>query len=185
MAESCTIDGPYQPLDEPLVPGGYDASYFTENGKRFILYTTGGVIDIQEVNHLGTELKGKPTTIIKADQKWEHSLVQQPTLVKHRSKYVLLYSGMGDDWTTKTRATGFATSAKLRGPYAKPAKPFLTTQGFNKKEMGPGAADVVRGKDGKEYILYHGYGPIKEERSLFVNHLGWNKNGEPVLGADL
>jgi GH43 family beta-xylosidase len=153
--------------------------------QRYILYSARGDIAqifIQEVNEYGNATTGEPVSLITATLDWEMDNNEAPTLVKHNGKYLLFYSACPVD---ERYTTGFAVSNHLKGPYVKADAPLMSTDSFNGTVVGPGGEDVITGNDGTDYIVYHGYDSDMRKRMLYVNHLQWTEDGEPVISDDL
>ena len=193
VAKSFFIDGTFvDDYDRPLVcpdntTGAIDAYMYTEGPHRYLLYSTkpnDGVssIWIQETNYDGDQLMGSPKQLIQVDRDWENGVNEAPTLRVAETKYVLFYSA--SSFVDEKYCTNYALADNLTGPYVKADQPFLTTEKMNKTVIGPGGEDVITGKDGKDYIIYHGWDKQLKKRMLYVNHLEWNKD-LPVLGADV
>ncbi|MFE5486125.1 family 43 glycosylhydrolase [Streptomyces sp. NPDC056527] len=190
-AVASSPDGPFRPAgDGPLVctpeqGGSIDASSYTENGARHLLWKSDGNcceqdtwLHIQSVSWDGTRVTGDPVRLFKQDRFWEGGLVEAPTLVKRDGRYVLLYSA--GDYRTDAYTTGWATADSLTGPYVKGDLPLMTTTSFSGAMGGPGGQDVVTGPDGRDRILFHGYGADRSRRVLYVADVGF-ADGRPVV----
>ncbi|GAA2937462.1 family 43 glycosylhydrolase [Streptomyces enissocaesilis] len=190
-ALSASPQGPFQPADgAPLVcpgdrGGAIDASSYTENGQRYVLWKNDGNccgqdtwLYLQPLSWDGTRTTGAATGLIKQDRSWEGALVEAPTLVKHGGRYVLFYSaGHYGDASYKT---GYATATSLNGPYTKAPSPLMTTDTFAGSVRGPGGQDVVTGPDGRDRIVFHGWSGDYSRRAMYVADLGW-ANDHPVV----
>ncbi|KAF4407681.1 family 43 glycosylhydrolase [Streptomyces lycii] len=191
VARSATPEGPFEPVgDGPLVcpadqGGAIDASGYTENGQRHLLWKNDGNccgrdtwLHIQPVNADGTATTGPATRLIRQDQAWEGDVIEAPTLVKRDGRYVLFYSAAsygGDGYKSS-----YAVSDSLTGPYTKAAAPLMSTGTFDGTVRGPGGQDVVTGPDGRDRIVFHGWDAATTKRMLYVADLGW-ANGCPVV----
>ncbi|WP_241847449.1 family 43 glycosylhydrolase [Streptomyces sp. CB02009] len=184
-------DGPFRPAGDaalvcPTEAGGaIDASSYTENGTRHLLWKSDGNccgldtwLHIQPVSWDGTRVTGEPVRLLRQDRAWEGGLVEAPTLVKRDGRYVLLYSA--GDYRTTGYATGWAIADALTGPYVKGDEPLLTTDSFSGTIGGPGGQDVVTGPGGRDRILFHGRGADPSRRALYVADLGF-ADGRPVV----
>ncbi|MET9541828.1 family 43 glycosylhydrolase [Streptomyces sp. NPDC006553] len=184
-------DGPFRPAgDDALVcpteaGGAIDASSYTENGTRHLLWKSDGNccrldtwLHIQPVSWDGTRVTGEPVRLLRPDRAWEGGLVEAPTLVKRDGRYVLLYSA--GDYRTPAYATGWAIADTVTGPYVKGDEPLLTTTSFSGLIGGPGGQDVVTGPGGRDRILFHGRGADPSRRALYVADLGF-ADGRPVV----
>lgn len=193
VALASSPDGPFRPVgDRPLVcpteqGGAIDASSYTENGTRHLLWKSDGNccqldtwLHLQPVSWDGTRVTGDPVRLIKQDDphSWEQGLVEAPTLVKRDGRYVLLYSA--GDYRTNAYAAGWATADTLTGPYVKGSGPFMTTGTFAGAIGGPGGQDVVTGPGGQDRILFHGRGADGVRRVLYAADLGF-ADGRPVV----
>lgn len=193
VALASSPDGPFRPVgDRPLVcpteqGGAIDASSYTENGIRHLLWKSDGNccqldtwLHFQPVSWDGTRVTGDPVRLLKQDDPhtWEQGLVEAPTLVKRDGRYVLLYSG--GDYRTNAYAAGWATADTLTGPYVKGNGPFMTTASFADGIGGPGGQDVVTGPGGQDRILFHGRGADGVRRVLYAADLGF-ADGRPVV----
>ncbi|MFC9793018.1 family 43 glycosylhydrolase [Streptomyces sp. NPDC127584] len=183
--------GPFRPVGGaalvcPTEAGGaIDASSYTENGTRHLLWKSDGNccgldtwLHIQPVTWDGTRVTGEPVRLLKQDRDWEGGLIEAPTLVKRDGRYVLLYSA--GDYRTAEYATGWAVADHLTGPYVKGDEPLLTTRSFAGAIGGPGGQDIVTGPKGRDRILFHGRGADPSRRALFVADIGF-ADGRPVV----
>ncbi len=190
-AKASSPDGPFTPVgDSPLVcpaadGGAIDASSYTENGQRYILWKNDGNccgidtwLHIQPVNADGTGTTGSAVSLIKQDRAFEGNVIEAPTLVKRAGHYILLYSA--GNYSGDGYATSYAVSDSLTGPYIKAAAPLMTTDSFAGTVRGPGGQDVVVGPDGRDHIVFHGWNSSYSYRALYVADLGW-ANGNPVV----
>lgn len=190
VATSPSPNGPFQPVGNgPLVcpaaqGGAIDASSYTENGQRYMLWKNDGNccgmdtwIYLQPVAWDGTRTTGQAQPLIRQDRSWEGGAIEAPTLVK-RDRYVLFYSAdfYGDD----RYKTSYAVADSLTGPYTKAAAPLMTTDSFAGTVRGPGGQDVVTGPDGRDHIVFHGWSADYSRRAMYVADLGW-ANGYPVV----
>lgn len=184
-------DGPFQPADgAPLVcpgdrGGAIDASSYTENGQRYMLWKNDGNccsqdtwLYLQPISWDGTRTTGAATGLIRQDRAWEGALVEAPTLIKRGSTYVLFYSA--DYYGNDVYKTSYATATSLAGPYTKAPAPLMTTDTFGGTVRGPGGQDVVTGPDGRDRIVFHGWSADYSRRSMYVADLGY-ANGYPVV----
>jgi GH43 family beta-xylosidase len=181
--------GPFTPVGPaPLVTqydkgGAIDASVFTDAaGTQYLLWKNDGnavgqdtTIYLQQLAPDGLSLVGAPAALIRQDQAWEGAIVEGPTLWQHGGKYYLFYSA--NFFGNGQYATGYAVSDSLRGPYVKPAGPFLVSEGA---VVGPGGPEVVTGPDGNDWMLYHSWEGNLSYRSLSADRIEWD-GGVPVL----
>ncbi|MBV8952209.1 MAG: family 43 glycosylhydrolase, partial [Actinobacteria bacterium] len=101
----------------------------------------------------GRALAGGPTALIRADQGWEQGVVEAPSMTAIPGGFALLYSG--NDWNSRSYATGFAWCATPAGPCTKPPRgPVLAS---HDAVAGPGGAEFFTDPAGAEWIAYHAY----------------------------
>ncbi|MEU8242485.1 family 43 glycosylhydrolase [Actinoplanes missouriensis] len=187
--------GPFVPRDTALVctpeiGGAIDASSYTENGRRYILWKNDGNccaqdtwLRLQQVSADGLRRVGAETSLIKQNKPFEGTLVEAPTLVKRGGAYVLFYSAnfFGDG----SYVSSYATSASLRGPYTKASTPLMTTDAFAGTVRGPGGQDVVTGPDGRDRIVFHGWNAGFTYRAMYSQRLDWRGSRPIVEGAKI
>jgi arabinan endo-1,5-alpha-L-arabinosidase len=193
VALSSSADGPFRPVgDGPLVcpatqGGAIDASSYTEDGQRYLLWKNDGNccglhadtwLYLWPTSWDGTRTVGEPVGLVKQDRDWEGPLVEAPTLVKRGGRYVLFYSA--DGYSGAQYKTGYAVAKSLTGPYTKAANPLMTTDTFSGAVRGPGGQDVVTGPDGRDHIVFHGWSADYQRRAMYVADLGF-ANGYPVV----
>ena len=174
-ATSTTIEGPYNPQDEPwacpLEQGGaIDPDGFQDiDGRRYVVYKVDGnsmghggmcmntvhpivptPIFLQEVAGDGITPIGHPITLLDRDA-LDGPLIEGPTI--HRSRegvYFLFYSS--GCFTTPTYDVAYATADSLMGPYQRAARPLFVT-GDGPNLSAPGGIDII--KDGT-MAVFHG-----------------------------
>lgn len=119
----------------------------------------------------GLSLTGDPVKMLKQTLDWEGDLIEAPTVVTRDSRLVLLYSAnsYGDD----RYAVGAATAGSLAGPWTKEPHPILSTEGSEGTYRGPGGQDLVRGIDGSDYLVFHGWDAAYTYRALHVAEIEW------------
>ncbi len=192
MATAASAAGPFvstetAPMLCPKSEGGaIDPTTFTDtDGTRYLVWKNDGNccgldtwLQIAQLSADGSQISGPVTKLIKQTESWEGNLIEAPTLVKHGSKYVLLYSA--NNYAGRAYAIGYATSASLLGPYTKHGAPLLSTSNSHGLYLGPGGQDVVAGPDGKDYLVFHSWDPALVYRGMNVLPLTW-KNDEPVV----
>ncbi len=107
-------------------------------------------------------LKVKPQTLSRCftvSQPWEKTnayesvpVMEGPTVVKYRGKYILFYSC--NHFMSPDYAVGVAYADSPLGPWRKyEGNPIISTANTN--ENGPGHGDVFQGKDGELYYVFH------------------------------
>ncbi|GIE77999.1 hypothetical protein Aph02nite_39490 [Actinoplanes philippinensis] len=189
-ATATTPGGPFTPQDTALVctpeiGGAIDASSYTENGRRYLLWKNDGNccrqdtwLRLQQVSADGLRRVGAETPLIKQNKPFEGTLVEAPTLVKRGGRYVLFYSA--NFFGNGSYVSSYATADRLRGPYTKAASPLMTTDAFAGAVRGPGGQDVVTGPDGRDRIVFHGWNAGFEYRAMYSRRLDW-LDGRPVV----
>lgn len=187
--------GPFVPRDTALVctpeiGGAIDASSYTENGRRYILWKNDGNccaqdtwLRLQQVSADGLRRVGAETPLIKQNKPFEGTLVEAPTLWRHGRTYVLFYSA--NFFGNGSYVSGYATSPSLRGPYTKAEKPLMTTDAFDGAVRGPGGQDVVTGPDGRDRIVFHGWNAGFGYRAMYSQRLDWDGDRPIVDGAKI
>jgi beta-xylosidase len=110
-------------------------------------------------------------------QPWEtgasFSTTEGPFMLHANKAYYLFYSG--NDWN-KNYSMGYATSSSPTGPFTKcSCNPILTADA---KVHGPGGGSVVKGPDGKYWLVYHAWpgveGYPQGVRNMRIDPLLWN-----------
>ncbi|KUL31703.1 family 43 glycosylhydrolase [Actinoplanes awajinensis] len=185
--------GPFVPRDTALVctpetGGAIDASSFAENGRRYMLWKNDGNccaqdtwLHLQQVSADGLRRTGTESQLIKQNKPFEGTLVEAPTLWKHKNTYVLFYSA--NFFGNGSYLSSYATSTSLRGPYTKAAAPLMTTDAFAGAVRGPGGQDIVTGPDGQDRIVFHGWNPGFTYRAVYSQRLDWQGSRPIVQGA--
>lgn len=187
--------GPYLPFDdEPLIcqveeGGSIDpSSFIDEDGKRYILWKNDGnccgmqtYLYIQKTAPDGKSLLDEPVRLITADQTWEGSLVEAPTLWKQAEKYYLFYSA--NTYGNEAYACGVAVSSSLLGPYEKNKNPVLWSNMAGTDWIGPGGQDIFIGPDNTPLIAFHGWDRFKIKRAMYIQPITW-QDGQPVVEHD-
>jgi hypothetical protein len=105
----------------------------------------------QKLSPDGLDVVGEPTKLIDADQPWEGSLIEAPSLVIADGTYYLFYSA--NAWDTENYAVGYARCESITGPCTKAEGPWMTSTAFAK---GPGGQEFFA-KDGFVWMVYHGW----------------------------
>ncbi|WP_229076801.1 family 43 glycosylhydrolase [Actinoplanes sp. DH11] len=194
-ATATSPGGPFVPRDTALVctpetGGAIDASSYSENGRRYILWKNDGNccaedtwLHLQQVSADGLRRTGAETQLIKQSKPFEGILVEAPTLWKRGSTYVLFYSA--NFFGNGSYISSYATSTRLRGPYTKAASPLMTTDAFAGTVRGPGGQDIVTGPDGKDRIVFHGWNADFTYRAMYSQRLDWQGSRPIVEGAKI
>lgn len=124
---------------------------------------------------------GDATTAFGVSQAWEHSAtfttVEGPFMVRRGSTYYLFYSGNAFE---ANYAMGVATATSPTGPFTKcSCNPIMKG---DRKVLGPGGGSVVKGPDGKLWMVYHGWkgheSGSQDLRMMRIDPIRW-KGTEP------
>lgn len=172
-----TPEGPFvDELAEPLVcqaddGGSIDASPFEDaDGTRYLLWKNDGnccsrpvKIWIQELSEDGLSLVGEPIDVgIAADNLWEGSVIEAPTVWLSDDTYYLFYSANG--YYGAAYAVGYATADTVTGPYTEADdNPVLhaDTRDLNADPSlvaaGPGHQTIIEDDQGDLWIIYHAW----------------------------
>jgi hypothetical protein len=165
-----TADSPLGPFADtspgPVVcdadpNGSNDPQPFVEgDGTPYLVWKSEGVpgsvptrIWIQRLDAGGTHLLGgsQPTLLLETDQPWEGNVVENPSLVRWRGRYLLFFSG--NEWRSADYATGVATCDSVLGPcHTFGGNPILASGGGR---LGPGGAAAFVDLDGQLQLMYH------------------------------
>ena len=139
-------------------------------------------------------LVGEPTDLgLAVDAPWERNLIEAPTLLFHDGTYHLFFSA--NDYGSRNYAAGYATSAKVRGPYVDADEnPILSTDipvGTAGLPAGPGHQSIIADGAGDLWIVYHAWDSgligdsIGGRRSMWIDELVF-EDGRPVVkGPDV
>lgn len=190
VAVSESPEGPFEPVgDAPFVcqteqGGSIDAASFVdEDGTPYLLWKNDGNalggktwLYIQQLAPDGLSLVGEPVRLLERDERWEGRLIEAPTLWKHDGRYYLFYSA--NDYASPQYAVGYAVSDEILGPYTKPQRQPILKSDLGEGLVGPGGQDIVRWKDGSEWMVYHGW--IADGRAMFLARVVW-EDGVPVV----
>jgi arabinan endo-1,5-alpha-L-arabinosidase len=182
--------GPFISADpEPFIcqrgeGGSIDPSMFLDaDGQRYVLWKNDGNsrggqswLYIQKTSADGLTLQGEPHRLLTADEVWEGTLVEAPTLWLKDGKYYLFYSA--NVYNDRRYAVGYAVAEEILGPYVKGEDPLLKTD-LAAGLVGPGGQDILTGPHGETWILFHGWAPDAYRR-LYLGPLDWEA-GAPVL----
>src|SRR5829696_1812876 len=182
--------GPFISADpEPFIcqtseGGSIDPSTFLDaDGQRYVLWKNDGNsrggqswLYIQKTSADGLTLQGEPRRLLTADEVWEGTLVEAPTLWSKDGKYYLFYSA--NVYNDRRYAVGYAVAEEILGPYVKAEDPLLKTD-LAAGLVGPGGQDILTGPHGETWILFHGWAPDGYRR-LYLGPLNW-ETGAPVL----
>lgn len=146
--------------DEPFVcqadrRGSIDASPFLDaDGRPWLLWKSESPAAVwsQRLSDDGLSLTGEPAELVAADQPWEGSVVEGPSMVEVDGAYHLFYSG--NDWNSAAYAVGWAACETPGGPCRKGGGPVLASGGGL---AGPGGQELFRDDDGRLRMAYHAW----------------------------
>jgi len=200
--------GPY--VDESKEPllcqhdlgGSIDSSPFLDaDGTRYLLWKSDGNccgipvrMFISELSEDAATLVGEATDLgLAVDAPWERNLIEAPTLLLRDGTYYLFFSA--NDYGSRNYAAGYATSAKVRGPFVDAEEnPILSTDipvGTGGLPAGPGHQSIVADGAGDLWIVYHAWDSgligdsIGGRRALWIDELVF-EDGRPVVqGPDV
>ena len=193
VAWSDSPTGPWTDLGQPLVRdervGMIDPHQFQDRDGRNYLYWKEDANDlrpkeptrifVQELSHDGMSLVGSRREVLRNDREWEGDLVEGPWVLRHGRYYYLIYSG--NAFYNQHYAVGVARSTSPWGPFVKAEETLLRR---DENWLGPGHGSVVRGKDGRDYFIYHAWqrgrvgGP--NPRMLLMDRIDW-RDGWPHI----
>jgi beta-xylosidase len=193
--------------EEPLLcqhdlGGSIDSSPFLDaDGTRYLLWKSDGNccgipvrMFISGLAADGRTLVGETTDLgLAVDAPWERNLIEAPTLLLRDGTYYLFFSA--NDYGSRNYAAGYATSAKVRGPYVDAEEnPILSTDipvGTAGLPAGPGHQSIIADGAGDLWIVYHAWdsGLIGDSlggrRSMWIDELVF-EDGRPVVkGPDV
>ena len=165
-ATGVSPNGPFTDVSSsPLVcqldrGGSIDPSaVMSDDGTPWLLWKSEGfgaepaAIWSQQLSPDGLSLVGLPTQLMRADQAWEHGVVEGPYMVLDSGDWYLFYSG--GDWKTRGYAVGYARCDGPAGPCSKPrSSPVLASDG---RLAGPGGQELFRDGSGGLWMAFHAY----------------------------
>jgi hypothetical protein len=92
-----------------------------------------------------------PSLLLATSQPWEGNVIESPSMVRHRGRLYLFYSG--NEHRSAAYATGYAECAGPAGPCTKwPGNPVLASRG---NRLGPGGASAFVDAAGGLRLAYH------------------------------
>lgn len=189
VASSTSPLGPFEDKSSgPLVcqftlNGSIDPSPFIDSdGTPWLIWKSEGQAGSEETRiwaqRLGADglsLTGPVSELLQRDQSWERPLVENPTMVLYKGRYLLFYSA--SNWDTPKYGIGYAVCDTVMGPCAKPRNgPLLGSSGG---ASGPGGPAPFVDVEGNLQLGFHAW---------TEPNVGYNNGGErtlrvkPVLG---
>jgi len=166
----------------PLAQGGaIDPSVFVEGTTPYLLWKADGnccdlptSISSQQLSSDGLTVAAAPHQLITADQPWEGSVVEGPSMVKVGDDYELFYSA--NIWDSASYAVGIALCTGIDGPCTKPLDHAWMTsaQDFT----GPGGQEFFANPGGV-WMVHHGFLPGQAgtpdgQRRLYLDLLAYH-----------
>lgn len=200
VATANSPSGPFVDVfNHPMFDFGYAAIdghvLFDEGGRKYFYYArdcSENIVDGRHESHLYVvelnedlvSLKSEPLLIAKPEQEWElrsggeWRWNEGPFVLKHASKYFLMYSA--NFYTSRDYSVGYAISESPTGPFVKAAhNPVLFST--NTDISGPGHNSVTASPDGKElFIVYHIHTNPQNpsgDRQVCMDRMGFREDG--------
>jgi beta-xylosidase len=191
-------EGPFRSLaSQPLVcqpdeGGSIDPSPFrAPDGELYLYWKSDGNaigrptwLQGQPLSADGLSLTGAPTRLLRNDAAWEGAVIEAPTVVHERGRYLLLFSA--NHFGSRHYAIGYATGPSPLGSFAKaPENPIVSTSGG---AFGPGHQSLVQDDAGQNWLLYHAWrddppaGPVAA-RTLWLDRLEMRGDGTMAVNA--
>ncbi len=198
--------GPFRDCDVQLTPDepfSIDAHPFRDrDGGWYLFYA----VDRLDGDRVGTSivvdrlvemtrLAGAPSPVVLPSADWQifkrgremygrtydwHTC-EGPFVVPHDGRYFCLYSG--GPWEAETYGVSYVVGDSPTGPWQAPAVegPVVLTT-VPGQVVGPGHNSVVRGPDGREWVVYHAWDRDRTARRLCIDPLEWTADGPRCLG---
>ena len=201
-----TPEGPFvDELPEPWLcqpdeGGTIDASPFVDaDGTRWLLYKNDGnccdrpvKLWIQPLSDDGLSLLGEPIDLgIEADNRWEGTVIEAPTLWLDEGTYYLFYSA--NAYYDASYAVGYATATRVTGPYTEAEEnPILHATFEDLRDdpslvaAGPGHQSIVADADGDLWMAFHAWNKTAigyergGDRTMWIDELSFI-DGRPML----
>ena len=181
------VDDSAAPFICPIDQGGaIDPSVFVEGTTPYLLWKADGnccglptSISSQPLSPDGLAVAGPPHQLITADQPWEGSIVEGPSMVKAGDNYELFYSA--NNWDSSSYAVGLALCPRIDGPCTKPLDHawMASAQDFT----GPGGEEFFANPGGV-WMVHHGFLPGQAgtpdgQRRLYLDLLHY-QGSDPI-----
>ena len=175
LAISDNIQGPYKDKGIVIPHSSIDGHVFIEeDGTMYMFYTiehlnkdslTAGQI---YMDNLVTpdKVAGNPVQIIS-----HHGWQEGPFLQKRDGKYFLTYSSGA--WTNDTYHVRYAIADNPAGPFIEQADTILKS---NKMVKGPGHHFMYTNREGKDWIVYHGWDTAFTARYPRIDRIFFGQN---------
>jgi beta-xylosidase len=142
-----------------------------------------------------THLEGRPQSVLKASGDWQrfardremygkvydwHTL-EGPFMYKRDGRYHLLYSGGA--WEQPNYGVSYAVADSPLGPFHEPRTGPVILRS-TPEAIGPGHNSMVRGPDGRDWIVYHAWDPGRGRRQMWIDPLVWGADGPERSGPN-
>ncbi len=143
-------------------------------------------------------LAGEPVDVLRPTADWQifqrqrvmygaaydwHTL-EAPFVVKRLGRYWCLYSG--GSWMTEGYGVSYAVAESPLGPFVEPAADGPTLLRTRPGALiGPGHNSLATTPDGRDYIVYHAWGPEFDARRMCIDRLEWSAEGPRTTGPTL
>jgi beta-xylosidase len=184
--------GPYVPRSRPLVCypraplGAIDPDLFLDprSGAAYLVWKNEGVPGLHPPRLVSRRLDARrlrfasgsrTRVLLTRSRPWEGGVVENPSMVRHRGRYLLVYSA--NAWRTGGYKTGYALCRGPVGPCTKSPRPLMSTGGG---ATGPGGADAFVDAHGILRLAYHSWDDGL--RRLRVATLGLSRGVLRLLG---
>ncbi|HNS22710.1 MAG TPA: glycosyl hydrolase [Sedimentisphaerales bacterium] len=171
--------GPFT-IRRKLFDRAIDAHLFRDDDGKLYLYFVqfpGFRITVQPMSS-PTEPAGEPKAILHPESDWETRagrVTEGPWIIKHQSRYYLLYSGSGAD--TPDYAVGYAVADHPTGPFTRaPHNPIVhRSEGV----FGPGHGCAIRDGAGHWWHIYHQKrnDRVEWDRFICIDPLRFDQDG--------
>ncbi len=140
--------------------GAIDPDVFVDrDGTPYLLWKNEGIPNTAPPRLMSQQLTAdgtafapgtSPVALLTRGQRWEGSVVENPSMIRHQRRYWLVYSG--NDWRTGRYAVGYARCEGPLGPCSKPVSSPILSSGDG--TAGPGGADAFRDSGGRLRLAY-------------------------------
>lgn len=129
----------------------------------------------------GRSFVGLANQLAAADQPWEDGVVEGPALARIGDEHYLFYSG--GNWSSDDYGMAYARCDGPAGPCTKVGAVLETSA----RVSGPGGGDVFVDRDGRPWLVYHGYVPPDvgwpNSRVLFADPIAVDATGSLTLAS--